>query len=137
MPKVKITPNSAYDPLGVRVLLSNLGVKGPMYQDETSITCVMTEAEINSFRNGRGAAHKLEVIPDPAPAPEQSTTPIFDEEESDDEPNSSDATAHEPGEFPKTYSLKGKRVVVANEDAEREAKAAGYKRVRPDPLNVA
>lgn len=135
MPKVRITPNSAYDPLGVRILLSNLGVQGPMLQDAKTITCMMTEAEINSFRNGRGAAHGLEIIPDPAPA--QSTTPILDEPQSADEPNGSDAAAPEPPEFPKTYGKAGqKRVIVANADAEREAIAAGYKHVIPDPLNA-
>lgn len=128
MPKVKITPNSAYDPLGVRVLLSNLGVKGPMLQDETTITCMMTEAEINSFRNGRGAAHKLEIIPDPPPAaPEPS--PIFDA--------SGSCEPAAPSEFPKMYGKAGTRVVVANADAERVAKAEGYKHVVPDPLKTA
>lgn len=74
MPTVKITPNPAYDPLGVRILLSNLGVKGPMLQDESSIICAMTDAEINAFRNGRGAAHKLEIIPEPK-KPEQEPEP--------------------------------------------------------------
>ena len=118
------------------MLLGNLGVHGPMLQDESGIVCVMTEAEINSFRNGRGAAHKLEVIPDPPPMPESSTTPILDDE-SGDEPGASDAAAAEPPQFPKTYSLKGKRVIVSNADAEREAIAAGYKHVSPDPLNAA
>ncbi len=73
MPKVIVYPNPIYNPIGVRTLLGEVGVTGPMLQDETSIKCVMTEDQIARFRNSRGAAHKLEIVPDappPAPAPE-------------------------------------------------------------------
>ncbi len=68
MPKVIITPSSAFNPIGVRLLLGEVGVLGPMLQDETTITCIMSEAQIDRFRNGRGAAHKVEIIAE-APAP--------------------------------------------------------------------
>lgn len=75
MPKVIITPSSIFNPIGVRLLLGEVGVIGPMYQDETTITCIMTEAQIERFRNGRGAAHKVEIVPD---APPQSLGTIED-----------------------------------------------------------
>ena len=77
MPMVKVHPHPSYDPLGVRVLLGQIGVSGPMLQDETCITCQMSEQQISNFVNGRGAAHRLVVqaeaaapAPAPAPAPE-------------------------------------------------------------------
>ena len=86
MPKVIITVNQSYSAIGVRMLLGEIGVCAPIYQDETSITTVMSEDQIHRFRNSKGAAHKLEVVvdaPPPAPAlevvPEQSTTPILDD----------------------------------------------------------
>ncbi len=68
MPKVIITPSSAFNPIGVRLLLGEVGVLGPMLQDETTITCIMTDDQIFRFRNGRGAAHKVEIVPE-SPAP--------------------------------------------------------------------
>jgi len=70
MPMVKVYPHPSYDPLGVRVLLGQIGVSGPMLQDETSITCSMTEQQISNFVNGRGAAHRLVVQTPEPPAPE-------------------------------------------------------------------
>ena len=97
MPKVVITVNQSYSAIGVRMLLGEIGVCAPILQDETSITTVMTEEQIHRFRNSKGAAHKLEVVADPPPAPDhpevlsgeitsvwelpepdQSTTPILD-----------------------------------------------------------
>ena len=69
MPMCKVYPNPTYDPLGVRVLLGQIGVSGPMLQDETSITCQMTEQQIRDFTHGRGAAHRLVVQVPPAPEP--------------------------------------------------------------------
>ena len=71
MPKVIVYPNPIYNPIGVRTLLGEVGVTGPMLQDETSIKCVMTEDQISRFRNSRGAAHWLEIVPEaPPPVPE-------------------------------------------------------------------
>lgn len=138
MPKVKITPNSAYDPLGVRILLSNLGVKGPMLQDETSITCVMTEAEINSFRNGRGAAHGIQIIPDAPPIPAVET----DDEPAAEDPVSLTESSTTPildmPAYPRTYGKLGRhRITVYNREEEKAAKESGYIHVTPDPLNAA
>lgn len=136
MPKVKVTPNPAYDPLGVRILLSNLGVSGPMLQDETSITCIMTEDEINRFRNGRGAAHRVEIIPEVV-VPSQSITPILDDAQADDEPQREDPTSNAEPAFPKTFGKLGRhRITVQNEKEEKAAKGAGYVHVDPDPLNA-
>jgi hypothetical protein len=64
MPRVKVIPNPQHNPIGVRLLLGEIGVNGPMLQDEVSITTVMTEDQINRFRNGRGAAHQIQILPE-------------------------------------------------------------------------
>ena len=69
MPMCKVYPNPTYDPLGVRALLGQIGVSGPMLQDETSITCQMTEQQIGNFINGRGAAHRLVRVEEVSPTP--------------------------------------------------------------------
>jgi len=135
--KVIITPNPQYDPIGVRLTLQQIGV-GPMIQDATTIRCLMSDDQISRFRNGRGAAHKLEVVPDAsAPLkiePELEPIPMGT---SEDEPGETDPSTVEPPEFPKTFGKKGSpRVIVNNADAEREAIAAGYKHVDPDPLKT-
>jgi hypothetical protein len=137
MPKVKITPNPAYNAIGIRLLLSDIGVQGPMLQDETTITCVMTDEQISRFRNGRGAAHMVEIIPDPPPVPMRAALEI-NHVESDDEPNTTDPANPEPSEFPKTYGKAGqRRVIVEDAEQEKAIKGAGYKRVDPDPLDAA
>ena len=95
MPKVIITPNPQYNAIGIRLLLAAIGV-GPMIQDDTTIKCQMTDAQIDRFRNGRGAAHKLEIISDPPPIPELVETGP----ESDDEPIETDAAVAEPPRYP-------------------------------------
>jgi len=67
MPKVIVHTNPLYNAIGVRLLLGEVGVTGPMLQDETTIRCVMTEDQILRFRNSRGAAHRVEIVPE-APA---------------------------------------------------------------------
>ena len=129
MPKVVITPNQAYNPTGVRLLLAECGV-GPMLQDETTITCQMTEAQIDRFRNSRGAAHKLEVVLEAPPVPPVEAGPY-----SDDEPAPSDPSM-DVG-FPHTYGKLGKaRLMVYGQEEEDKARKLGYIRVHPDPAGA-
>ncbi len=90
MPKVIITPSPAFNPMGVRLLLGEVGVNA-MLQDDTTITCMMSEDQISRFRNGRGAAHKVEIVPEaPPPVIEENTFTKSDhvsvEDEAPDKP---------------------------------------------------
>lgn len=97
MPKVIVTPNPMYNPIGVRQLLAEMGVTGPMLQDATTIKCVMSEDQIHRFRNSRGAAHQVVIVPDPPPAPVlvEPTRAEVEEFFSDDEPPLTDPTTPE------------------------------------------
>lgn len=130
MPKVIVTPNGSYNPTGVRLLLSELGV-GVMLQDETTIRCVMTDAQIARFRNSRGAAHKLEIVEDAPPQVFIGTPEDGKEWELDHV--FQDAAAADV--YPQTWGKAGDpRIIAHNAMDVAAAKAAGYKRVSPDPL---
>lgn len=124
MPKVIVTPNQSYNPTGVRLLLAEIGV-GLMLQDQTTITCVMTDEQIARFRNSKGAAHKLEVV-------EDAHTPIPTVEANEREQEQSAG----PG-FPQTWGKAGDpRIIAHNMMDVAAAISAGYKRVSPDPLHA-
>ena len=67
MSKVKITPNTAYTPGHVDSLLA-LVAPGPMLKNQDgTVTVKMTEPQLEAFVRRGGAAHKIEVLPEPDP----------------------------------------------------------------------
>lgn len=75
MPRVKVHVNTMFNPIGVRLLLGEIGVIAPMLQEENCITTVMSEDQISRFRNSRGAAHMVEILPEPKAEPEPAPEP--------------------------------------------------------------
>src|SRR5262245_48940121 len=70
MKKVRITVSQNFNAIGVRMLLGEIGVTQPILQEEKdgihTITTMMTDDLISRFRNSKGAAHRLEILPEAA-----------------------------------------------------------------------
>lgn len=102
MPRLKITPNTTYDPGHLGRLLSQLGSGPVMNNADGSVTTILSDDQLAAYHRMGGSPHKVEVLPDVDP------------------PNAGTDTAAAPEPEPAAPS--GPRRVPTLE----EVKAAGY-----------